>query len=139
MNNKSPPGKSNSKQYQFLFKFPAKNPEKTLFCGHFRTKEIFPRIQLQWSPSIKMSEIQSTVEYYSITTSMQKSFSQFAQFIKSFVRYTWFRSPMLYKPLPIFDHAHPIIFKVTFSFPKFVSAHKKSARFIDSFLRYSRF
>ena len=48
--------------------------------------------------------------------------------------YTWFKSPMIYKALPIFDHTHPIINKVTFNFPKFVSAH-----FIDSFLRYSRF
>ena len=67
---------------------------------------------------------------------MQKSFNQFAQFIKSFVRYTWFKSPMV---LPIFDYAHQIIIKLTFSFPKFVSIRKKSAHSINSFLRYSRF
>ena len=51
---------------------------------------------------------------------MQKSFSQSAQFIKSFQI--------------IFDHA-----QVTFSFSKFVSVYKKSARFFNSFLRYTIF
>ena len=38
---------------------------------------------------------------------MQKSFNQSAQFIKSFVRHTWFKkSPMIYKASPIFDYAH---------------------------------
>ena len=46
---------------------------------------------------------------------------------------------MIYKASPIFDHVYPIIIKVASSFPKFVSACKKSAHFIDSFLRYSRF
>ena len=36
--------------------------------------------------------------------------------------YNWFRSFMIYKALPIFNHAHPIIIKVTFSFPKFAPA-----------------
>ena len=70
---------------------------------------------------------------------MQKSFNQSAQFLKPFVRYTWFKSPVVFKDLPIFDHTHPIIINVTFSFHKFVSACKKSAQFIDSFLRYSSF
>ena len=70
---------------------------------------------------------------------MQEQFNQYAQFIKSFVRYTWFKSPMIYKASLIFYHAHPIIIKVTLTFPKFVSAWKKSAYSIDSFLRYSRF
>ena len=70
---------------------------------------------------------------------MQKSLNQSSQFIKSFVRYTWFKNPKIFKALPIFDHTHPIIIKVTFSFHKFVSAWKKSAQFINSFLRYSRF
>ena len=56
---------------------------------------------------------------------MQKSFDQFTQFIKSFVRYTWFKSAMINTTLPIFDHTHPIIIKVTFSFPKPVSVYKK--------------
>ena len=55
---------------------------------------------------------------------MQKSFNQSTQFIKSFVRYTWFKSPMIYKVSPIFEHAHPIIIEVMFSFPKFVWAGK---------------
>ena len=52
------------------------------------------------------------VEYYSITISMQKSLNQSAQFIKSFVRCIWFKSPMIYKASPIFDHAYPIIIKL---------------------------
>ena len=71
---------------------------------------------------------------------MQKLFSQSAPFIKSFVRYTWFKSLMIYyKPSPIFGLAHPIIITVTFSFPKFVLACKKSTYFMNSFLRYSKF
>ena len=34
---------------------------------------------------------------------MQKSFNQSAQFIKSFVRYTCFKSPIVYNASPIFD------------------------------------
>ena len=64
---------------------------------------------------------------------MQESFNQYTQFIKSFARYTWFKSPMTYKASPIFDYAHPIIIKVTFSFPKFVWICKTSAHFIDTF------
>ena len=37
------------------------------------------------------------------------------------------------KAAPIFDHAHPITIKVTFSFAEYVLACKKSARFIHSF------
>ena len=70
---------------------------------------------------------------------MQNSFNGYAQFIKSFVWYTWLKSPLIYKDSLIFYDAHPIIIKVTLTFPKFVSAWKKSAYSIDSFLRYSRF
>ena len=52
---------------------------------------------------------------------MQKSLNESAQFIKSFVWYTWFKTSMVYKASPIFDHAHLITIKVTFSFPKIVS------------------
>ena len=72
-------------------------PRKPLFYGHFSTKGIFPKDS-------------------AITISVQKSFNQSAQFIKSFVRYTWFKSPMIFKPLLIFYHTHTIIIKVTFSF-----------------------
>ena len=44
-----------------------------------------------------------------------------------------------YKASPFFDYVHLIINKVTFSFPEFVSACKKSAHFINSFLKYSKF
>ena len=46
---------------------------------------------------------------------------------------------MIYKASPIFDYTHQIITKVTTNFAKFVSACKKSAHFISSFLRQSRF
>ena len=50
--------------------------------------------------------------------------------ILSFMRYTWFKSPMIYKALPIFDHSHPIIISVTFSVHKSVSACKRY-RFLE--------
>ena len=43
--------------------------------------------------------------------SMQKSFNQSAQLIKSWVTYTWFSSPMIQKVLVIFEHTHPRIIK----------------------------
>ena len=47
------------------------------------------------------------------------------------------RFPWSMRLHPFLDHAHPIIIRVTFGFPKFVSACKKSAHFIiNSFLRY---
>ena len=54
-------------------------------------------------------------------------------------RYTWFKSPVVYKATLNFDYAHPIIISVTFSFPKFVSACLKSTNFINLVLRCSRF
>ena len=39
--------------------------------------------------------------------------------------------------MPIFDHAHPKIIEITFSFPEFPPACKKSVHSINSFLRYS--
>ena len=75
----------------------------------------------------------------SLSINMQKSFNQSAQFIKSFVRYTWFKSPTIFKTSLSFDHSHSIIIKVTFSFHEFVSARQKSTQSIDSFSRYSRF
>ena len=87
-----------------------------------------------------MSKIQSRLTIKpNLIASLLTSFNQSTQFIKSFVRYTWFKGSVIYKVLPIFEHAHPIIIEVPFSFPKFVSACKKSARFINSFLKYSRF
>ena len=41
-----------------------------------------------------------------------------------------YRVPMTLNVTPIFDHAHPITIKVTFSFPEHILACKKSARFI---------
>ena len=64
---------------------------------------------------------------------MQKSFNQSAQFITLFVRYTKFKSPLIYKALLIFYHAYPLIINVTFSFPKFVAACKKWDHFVDTF------
>ena len=41
--------------------------------------------------------------------------------------------------MPIFDHPHPKIIEVTFSFPEFVPASKEPAYFICAFLRYIQF
>ena len=71
-----------------------------------------------------MTKIKSRVEYYSITISIPKPFNQSAQFIKLCVTYTWFKSTMFFKTSPIFHHAHPIIIKVTFGFPEFLSYQK---------------
>ena len=40
---------------------------------------------------------------------------------------------MTLKATPIFEHNPPITIKVTFSFPEYILACKKSARFIYSF------
>ena len=40
---------------------------------------------------------------------------------------------------PNFDHIHPKIIEITFSFPEFAQAHKKSVHSIYSFLRCSEF
>ena len=44
-----------------------------------------------------------------------------------------YRVPLNLKATTIFEHAHLITIKVTFSFPEYVLACKKSARFIHSF------
>ena len=62
---------------------------------------------------------------------MQKSFNQSAQFIKLFVRYTWFKSPTIFKAWPIFDHTHPVIIKVTFSFDNFAKNQPNSLLILD--------
>ena len=41
--------------------------------------------------------------------------------------------------MPIFDHAYPRSMIVSFSFPEFMSEYNKSAQFIISFFRRSRF
>ena len=136
VNSKSESVKSNSKQYRFLFfksqqksmtKF-LKLMKKRYFAVIFAQRDFFlktlTKCNCSGPPRIPMSKIQSRVEQYSITISMQKSFNQSLQFIKSFLRYTWFKSPLIYKALPIFDNVHLIIINVTFSFPKFVSACK---------------
>ena len=96
---------------------------KTYFGVIFAQREFFLKT---------LEYIDHQSRHYSITINMQKSFNQSAQFIKSFLRCTWFKSPMIYEASPVFDKVHPIIIKVTFSFPKFLSACKKSAHFIHS-------
>ena len=44
-----------------------------------------------------------------------------------------FRVPYDLKVLPIFDHAHPIIIKLTLAFLNLYQHAKKSAHFINSF------
>ena len=41
--------------------------------------------------------------------------------------------------MPIFDHTHPKIIEITFSFPTFARAYKKSVNSFYSLLRYSQF
>ena len=41
--------------------------------------------------------------------------------------------------MPNFDHIHPKIIAITFSFPEFAPARKKSVHSVTSFLRYSQF
>ena len=40
---------------------------------------------------------------------------------------------------PNFDHINPKIIEITFSFPEFAPACKKSVHSINSFFRYSQF
>ena len=113
---------------------------KTFFVAIFAQREFFLKTLAKYNyGGTPAFTCQSRVEYYSINISMQKSFNQSAQFIKSFMRYTWFKSPMIYKASLIFYHAYPIIIKVTFSFPKFISACQKSVQFIYLLLRYNKF
>ena len=72
----------------------------------------------------KVDWIDHQTKNYSITISMQKSFNQYPQFIKSFVGFTWFKSPMIYKASLIFYLAHPIIIKAAISFPNLYQHEK---------------
>ena len=114
-----------------------KNNKNTLFCGHFFYKgdsfiKILAKYNCSGPPSILMSKIQRRILFHHC---------QHANIIHSIcsIHQIICKSPMIYKATLIFNHAHPIIIKVTFSFPKFVSACKKSAEFINPFLKYSRF
>ena len=152
MNPKSQTIKSDSGQYQFLFKYVSskvnvktfQNKGKPYFGVIFSKKELFLKPLARYNcmdpPAFECQR--SRID----CPSNQKLFYhyQHAKNAKSIcsvhqIRYTWFKSPTIYKVSPIFHYAHPIIIKWTFSFPKFVSACKKSANFINSFLRYSRF
>ena len=110
----------------------------TIFC-RFSPKNMFPKNSAKYNCSdppafncrryrVDWLSNQKLFHLYQ----HKKSFNQSAQFIKSFVKYTWFKSPMIYKAPHIFYHAHPIIIKVTFSFPKFVATCKNLAHFMDS-------
>ena len=46
---------------------------------------------------------------------------------------------MTWMAMPIFDHTHPRIIEITFSFPEFAPVCKKEVHSINSFLRYSQF
>ena len=107
------PVRSNSEQYQFLFKYIS--PATAGVPQHLNVKDT--------------ERIGNQTKNYSFTINIQEQFNQFAQLIKSIVRYTWLKSPMIYKVSPIFDYAHPIIIKVTINFPKFVAACKKISLF----------
>ena len=136
VNPESQPVKSNSEQYQFLFKYVSSKNQWQHF-SKFYFGVIFAQSKFSLKtlavyncmspPAFKCQRFRvhwSSDQNHSITINMQKSFYESAQFIKSFVIYNWFKHPMIYKASPIFGYAHPVIIKVTFSFSKFVSACK---------------
>ena len=95
------------------------NKEKNPILGAFLPRGDFPKnigyVQLQRSPSIKLSKIQSRLAIKPKIIPSQsacKNYSMNTQFIKSFVRYISLRSPMIYKTSLIFHHAHPSFLKV---------------------------
>ena len=69
-------------------------------------------------------------KHYCITVSMQK--------ISSIHKYIQWVSCTKW-PCQFFDHAHPKIIEITFSFPALPPACKKSAHSINSFFKYSQF
>ena len=109
-----------------------------IFCC-FCPKENFPKnsggknlAKHNWSgpPAFKCQRYRVNSlsnQTFFITISIQKSFNQSAQFIKSFARCTWFKSPVICKAMPVFEHAHPIIIEASFSFPKFEKNAKNSS------------
>ena len=101
---------------KIFLKFWQNQWQKTLsFVVILAQREFFVKTLAKYNcsgPPAFKCQIQSRAKYYSITISMQKSLNQSAQFIKSFVRYTWLMSSMIYKASPIFDHAHPKIIKL---------------------------
>ena len=139
MNPKSRPVKSNSEQYQFLFKYISGKINDKIFQnlpkGNFSQK-------FWLSTTVVVTqhlEVKITEKIIPSLSACKKSFHQSTQFIKLIEICLIQESHIIYRVLPIFDHAHSIIIKVTFSFSKFVSACKNSAHFINSFLTYSRF
>ena len=121
MNTKSAQVKSNSTQYQFS----KKNPQKPSFVVIFTQRVFF----LNSSTAVVPQHLDAKDTEYRRIWFHHYQFPKIIQSIWSIHQiiceiYTWFRSPMIYKALPIFDHAHPMIIKVTFTFPKFVSACK---------------
>ena len=86
------------------------------------------------SPNLQILVASMDIYYYQCTKIIQS-----AQFIKSFVRYTWFKSTMISKASLLLHHAYLIIVKVTFSFHEFVSTHQTSIYLIRLSLTYSQF
>ena len=84
---------------------------------------------------LKVKDIEYNVglpKSYCIAASMQK-FSLIHKFIQQILR-----SHVL-NEYAQFDIIHPKIIEMTFSFPEFAPACKKSVNSINSFLRYSQF
>ena len=88
------PAKINNKTFQNKEK---KNP----FWGHScptGTLVLVPQ-----HVNVKDTELTDhQTKNYSIAISMQRSFNKSFQFIKSFLRYTLFKNPMIYNASPIF-------------------------------------
>ena len=135
----------------YLSTFPAKinneifqNKGKILFCGHFwayfvvfTQKDFFLKIQLNIIAVVPQYFKDTEQIGHQTKNNPSACKNHSVNLLNSFVRYTWFRCPMVYKAPPIFDQAHPRTIKITLSFPKFVSTWEKSADSINSFLWYS--
>ena len=95
-----------------LFKKLRKNPNLRSFLPKWTfSKRLWLSSTVVVLQHSKVKDLEWTghrIKNYSIAISRQKSFNQSAQFIESFARYTWFKSPMIYTASLIFDHAHPI-------------------------------
>ena len=105
--------------------------EETLFHRTLPATAVGPTSKTAVAWHLKGKDIQynaGLIKNYCSTVNMSKS----AQFINSFLRYSRFWGPMKKNvALPIFDHGHPKIMEITFSFFEIGLACKKN-QFIPS-------
>ena len=82
-----------------LFKIKKK---KTYFGVTFAQRDFFPIKTLAVYNCRGPTEFECQTKHFCITINIQKPFNQSPQFIKSFVRYTWFKNLLIYRASPIF-------------------------------------